>query len=112
MNRLFPNAIQWLLGSRRKLATAAIGALLCLLGYHAVFGPNGFLAFHQKQIESERLSQEIKALQIENERREEQIKALKSDPHAIEKEAREHLHYAREGETVYKLPTPTPADQK
>ncbi len=98
--------------SRRKLATGAIGALLCVIAYHAVFGANGFLAFHRKQVESQRLEQEIKTLDQDNARREQQIRALKSDPHAIEKEARERLHYAREGEMVYKLPSPTPTPEK
>lgn len=101
--------------SRRKLATAAIGALLCLIGYHVVFGANGFMVFHQKRVESQKLEQEVRALEDDNARREKEIKALKSDPQAIEKEARERLHYAREGEKVYKLPSaaPTPTkDQK
>lgn len=88
--------------------------MLCLIGYHAVFGANGFLAFHQKRVESQRLEQEIQALREDNARREQQIKALKSDPQAIEKEARERLHYAREGEMIFKLPsaTPTPGNNK
>ena len=99
---------------RRKLATAAVGALLCLLGYHAIFGANGFLAFHQKTNESQKLDREIQALQQDNARRQEEIKALKSDPQAIEKEARQQLRYARPGEVVYTLPapTPTPANRK
>jgi cell division protein FtsB len=114
MNEVFESATQWLHRRRRKLATAAIGALLCLIGYGAMFGANGFLVFHQKRVESQRLDQEIKSLQQDNARSEQKIKALKSDPQAIEKEAREHLHYAREGEKVYKLPpaTPSPSIQK
>jgi cell division protein FtsB len=100
--------------SRRKLATAAMGALLCLIGYHVVFGANGFLVFHQKKAESQKLGQEIQALQEESARTQQQIKSLKSDPQAIEKEARERLHYARPGEMVYKVPstTPAPANKK
>ena len=33
----------WLYDSRRKLATAGMGAILCLIGYHVIFGANGFL---------------------------------------------------------------------
>lgn len=108
MNRFSQDETRWQRW-RRKLAMAAIGALLAVLGYHAVFGANGFLAFRQKRAESQRLEQEIKALQQDNAATEQQIKALKSDPQAIEKEARERLHYARDGEIIYKLPTPTPA---
>jgi cell division protein FtsB len=107
MIQIVQRGAQWLYDSRRKLATAAIAALVCILGYHAVFGANGFLVFHQKRIELQKLDQEIHTLQQENVRSEQQIKALKADPQAIEKEAREHLHYARDGEVIYKLPAPT-----
>jgi cell division protein FtsB len=47
------------------------------------------------------------------------IESLKSDPKAIEKEAREQLRYARPGEVVYTLPnqpqaqkSPSPAVEK
>jgi cell division protein FtsB len=114
MNRLLQNGIEWLQRSRRQLATAAIGALLCLIGYRAVFGANGFLVFHQKRVESQKLEREIKTLQQDNARSQQEIQALKSDPQAIEKEARVHLHYARAGEMIYKLPaaTPTPTNPK
>jgi cell division protein FtsB len=114
LNRLIQSGTHWVYLSRRKLATAAMGALLCLIGYHVVFGANGFLVFHQKKAESQKLEQEIQALQEESARTQQQIKSLKSDPQAIEKEARERLHYARPGEMVYKLPsaTPTPANEK
>jgi cell division protein FtsB len=110
MNRLFQSGGSWFYQARRKLATAAMCALLGWFGYHAVFGANGFLALHQKQTESRQLEQEIRSLQQDNARSEQQIKALKSDPQAIENEARVHLHYAREGEKIYKLPavSPTP----
>ena len=109
MNRLAQSGTQWVYRSRRKLATAAMGALLCLIGYHVVFGANGFMMFRQKRAESQKLEQEIQTLQRDNARSQQQIKALKSDPQAIEKEARERLHYARSGEMVYKLPSATPA---
>jgi cell division protein FtsB len=107
MNQVLQLGAQRLYASRHKLATAAIVALACILGYHAIFGANGFLVFHQKRMELQKLDQEIQTLQQENARSEQQIKALKSDPQAIEKEAREHLHYARDGEVIYKLPAPT-----
>jgi cell division protein FtsB len=40
----------------------------------------------------------------ENRRLDAEIKALKSDPKAIEKEAREQLRYAKPGEFIYLLP--------
>lgn len=108
MKQFIHEGAQRLYHSRRKLATAAITALLVIIGYHAIFGANGFMVFHQKRMELRKLDQEIQALQQENAANEQRIKALKTDPQAIEKEAREHLHYAREGEIIYKLPAATP----
>lgn len=109
MNLLIQDLRARLYISRRKLATAGMGALLCLIGYHVIFGANGFLVFHQKRAESQRLEQEIRKLKEDNARHEQEIKSFKSDPEAIVKEARERLHYAREGEMIYKLPTPAPS---
>ncbi len=111
---LIHKGMDWLGRARRRLATSAVVVLLCVVAYYVVFAPNGLLAFHQKKAESQKLSDEIQALQQDNARREQQIKALKSEPHAIEKEARERLRYARPGEVVYTLPAaqPTPSPRK
>ena len=94
-----------LYGLRRRLATIGIGILLCVVGYHTVFGANGLLVYQQKRKESQELDRQIKALQQQNNGLELENKALKSDPQTIEKEARERLKYARPGEYVYSLPT-------
>jgi len=79
---------------------------------HIVFGANGMVVYRQKQAEHKELQKQIDQLQQENARYTQQIQALKSDQTAIEKEAREQLHYARPGEYVYVSPTaganPTP----
>lgn len=95
--------------ARHKLATAGVGILLLVMGYHVLFGVNGVVAYQQKRRESRELQQQIESLKHQNELVEQQIKALKYDPQAIEKEAREHLRYARPGEVVYTLPTAKPA---
>src|SRR5690348_2859267 len=95
--------------SRRKLATAAAGALVCFLGYHVVFGPNGVVVYQQKRREYHQLQQQIQSLQQQNETLSQQIKSLQTDRQAIEKVAREQLRYVRPGEVVYTLPvTPVP----
>ena len=94
---------------RRRLATAAVGALTVWLFVHVIFSTNGMVAYKQKRGEIEVLRKEVDALQQENDSYTQQIKALKSDPKAIEKEAREQLHYARPGEVVYVAPPPVPA---
>ncbi len=103
---LLNKILDWLYRSRRKLATAAIAAVACLLFVHVVFGPNGFLAYQTKKAQYRALDQDIQKLQKENEQLAERIKNLKSDPATIEKEAREQLRYARPGEVIYTYPQP------
>lgn len=94
----------WFYRSRRKLATAGVALLACLLAVHVVAGPNGLFTYQQKRAEYRKLEKEVQQLQVENERMATRIESLKSDPNAIEKEAREQLRYARPGEVVYTLP--------
>ncbi len=96
----------WFYRSRRKLATAGVALLACLLAVHVVAGPNGLFTYQQKRAEYRKLEKEVQQLQVENERLAKRIESLKSDPNAIEKEAREQLRYARPGEVVYTLPNP------
>lgn len=69
-----------------------------------VNGKNGLTVWHKKRAEDRQLRQEINDLQQENARLREHIEHLKSDPDAIEHEAREKLHYAKPGEVIYALP--------
>ncbi len=105
---------EWFYRLRRKLATAGIGVVLCVVGYHAVFGANGLMVYQQKRREARELDRQIKVLQQQNGGMEQEIKALKNDPKTIEKEARERLRYARPGEVVYTLPAApvAPAQEK
>lgn len=93
--------------ARRKLGTAAVGLLAVWMFVHVMFGPNGMVVYQRKRAEYRKLQQDIQVLQQQNQRYNEQVKALKSDPKAIEKAAREELRYARPGEVVYVVPSPT-----
>ncbi len=93
---------------RRWLATAAIALFAAGLCYHVIFSANGMMAYRQKVKEYKQLQQAVQQSQAENERLQEHIKQLKSDPQAIEKEAREQFRYARPGELIYVLPPPKP----
>ena len=104
ITELTERAQQWLYRSRRKLATAAVGLLACVIAYHAVFGANGMVVYQKKKAEFRQLERDNETMQRENARLQQQIKALKSDPATIEKEAREQLRYTRPGEMVYILP--------
>lgn len=81
-----------------------------MVAYHAVFGANGMIVYDKKRTELKSVNLDVEKLQQENQRLSDQIKALKSDPKAIEKEAREQLRYARPGEVIYLLPGQKRAD--
>jgi cell division protein FtsB len=89
---------------RTKLATAAVAALAIMLAVHVIFGANGTMVYQKKKTEYRQLQKDVDQLQQENHALSQQIKALKTDPNAIEKEAREQLHYARPGEVIYLTP--------
>jgi cell division protein FtsB len=96
-------ALEW-----RRLGTVAAVVLIVGLMLHALFGANGMVAYQQKHGEVQSLQTEVERLQKENEEGAARIKALKSDPKAIEKEAREQFGYTRPGEVVYVTPAPPP----
>jgi len=96
----------WLVLEWRRLGTAAAILLIVGLVLHAMFGANGMVIYRQKRSEMQALQTEVERLQKENNQYVDQIKSLKSDPAAIEKEAREQLHYTRSGEVVYVTPDP------
>ena len=96
----------WLALEWRRLGTAAAILLIVGLILHATFGANGMVIYRQKRAETQSLKNEVDRLQKENSQYADQIKSLKSDPAAIEKEAREQLHYTRRGEIVYVAPDP------
>jgi cell division protein FtsB len=94
---------------RRRLATAGVALLAVSLFLHVMFGANGMVIYRSKRAERQKLQAEIDKLQKENNLYVDQIRALQSDPKAIEKEAREQLHYARPGEVIYVAPGPARA---
>ena len=96
---------------RRKLATVAVVGLTAWLFAHVTFGANGMVVYRQKKAEYQNLQKEIDGLQKENDTHTSQVKALKTDPKAIEQEAREQLHYARPGEVIYVTPASVPAQR-
>jgi cell division protein FtsB len=94
---------------RRRIATALAVVLAVFFGYHVVVGRNGVSAYEQKRVEDRELHRQIEGLQQENDRLKDHVEHLKSDPDEIEREAREKLHYARDGEVIYTLNNPQEA---
>jgi cell division protein FtsB len=101
-------AWSWLAMEWRRLGTVAAVLLIVGLLLHATFGANGMVVYRQKRAEMQALQSEVDRLQKENNRYVGQIRSLKTDPAAIEKEAREQLRYARPGEVVLVAPDPPP----
>jgi cell division protein FtsB len=86
---------------RRRIATGAVIAAALVFGYHAIFGENGLNVYQQRRSEDKSVQKRIDELQKENARLRQQVQALKTDPDAIEHEARSRLHYARPGEVIW-----------
>jgi cell division protein FtsB len=97
-------AMDWGLRMWRPAGTGVMVALALLLGWHVVNGKHGLSAWQQNRHADTELRKEIDDLQQENARLSIRVEKLKSDPNAIEHEAREKLHYAKPGEVIVDLP--------
>lgn len=86
---------------RRRIATGSVVLAALFFGFHAFFGMNGVNSYEQKRAEGRAIEKRIADLQQQNTKLQRQVKELKTDPDAIEHEARERLHYARPGEVIW-----------
>jgi cell division protein FtsB len=91
--------------ARRRLATAGVGVLVLWLGFHVIFGANGMVVYQNKRAEYKKLQIEMQQAEDENKQLTKQVDELRNDPKAIEREAREQLHYTKKGELIYLLPS-------
>jgi cell division protein FtsB len=89
--------VQW----RRLLASAVVAMIAAFLFAHALLGQNGWVSYRQKRSEYQKLQKQLQHMDDENRRLDAEIRGLKSDPKAIEREAREQLRYAKPGEVIY-----------
>ncbi|MGA2217789.1 MAG: septum formation initiator family protein [Terracidiphilus sp.] len=103
---LSQRVLEWTQRAWRPAGTVVAVGLALLLTWHVINGKDGLQVWHQKRAEDQQLRKEIDDLQHENARLRDHIERLKSDPDAIEHEAREKLHYAKPGEVIYTLPAP------
>ena len=92
----------------RSYGPHALVILVVVLMVHDIFGPHGFLAMRQKQLEIQKVSSVLQRLNKENSLLEQDVQDLKSDPQTIRKIAREELGLAQPGEIIIKLPVPEP----
>ena len=98
----------WLASEWRRLGIVLAILLIGGTVLHAMLGANGIVVYRQKRAEMQALQAEVDRLQKDNTQHADRIKQLKSDPSAIEKEAREQLHYTRRGEVIFVAPAPPP----
>jgi cell division protein FtsB len=88
-----------------------LGLFVLALVVHDIFGTHGFIAMRRTQLEIQRVRKDIDKLNSENVQLSDQVKALKSDPHEIERIAREELQRAKQGEVIIRVPQlPQPTD--
>jgi cell division protein FtsB len=97
-------ALDWARHAWRPAGTMVAVGLALLLTWHVVNGKHGLSVWQQKRAEDQQLQREIKDLEQENAHLRNHIERLKSDPDAIEHEAREKLHYAKPNEVIVALP--------
>ena len=88
----------------RHYGGTLLGLLLLALLVHDVFGTHGYLAMRHTQQEIKKVKAEVNQLNKENLQLEDEVKDLKSDPHKIEKIARDELGLAKPGEVIIKIP--------
>jgi cell division protein FtsB len=88
----------------RPAGTVVALALTLAFGWSVINGKHGLSFWYQQRAEDKHLKREIQEMQQENAHLRSYIERLKSDPSAIEHEAREKLHYAKPGEVIFTLP--------
>jgi cell division protein FtsB len=96
--------LEWAQQGWRPAGTLIALALILVFGWGVVNGRHGLSAWEQQRVKDKELRKDIDDLQQENSKLRDHVDRLKSDPGAIEHEAREQLHYAKPGEVIYNLP--------
>jgi cell division protein FtsB len=88
----------------RQYGPALLGLLVLVLVVHDIFGTHGYLAMRRTQQEIKKVNADLDQLNKENLQLEQEVRELKTDPHKIEKIARDELGLARPGEVIIKIP--------
>ncbi|OLD82059.1 MAG: hypothetical protein AUF67_05635 [Acidobacteria bacterium 13_1_20CM_58_21] len=88
----------------RQYGPVLLGLLVVVLVVHDIFGAHGYLAMRRTQQEIKKVNADLDQLNKENLQLEQEVRELKTDPHKIEKIARDELGLARPGEVIIKIP--------
>lgn len=99
-----PDVEEKLVAWLRHYGGTLLGLLLLALVVHDIFGTHGYLAMRRTQLEIKKVKTNIEQLNRENVQLEDEVKELKTDPHKIEKIARDELGLAKPGEVIIKIP--------
>ena len=102
-------ALEWVQHGWRSAGTVFAVMLALALAWTVINGHHGLSSWYQQRNQEKQLKHEIDDLQRENARLRNHVDRLKTDPDAIEHEAREKLHYAKPGEVIYTLPPDPPS---
>src|SRR5882724_5366900 len=88
----------------RQYGRALLALFVFILVVHDVFGAHGYLAMRRTQQEIKKVNADLDRLNKENLQLGQEVKELKTDPHKIEKIARDELGLAKPGEVSIKIP--------
>jgi len=88
----------------RQYGRILLGLIVLVLVVHDIFGTHGFLAMRRTQSEIKKVQADLDQLNKENLQLEQEVRELKTDPHKIEKIARDELGLAKPGEVIIKIP--------
>jgi cell division protein FtsB len=88
----------------RQYGPVLLGLLVLVLVVHDIFGAHGYLVMRRTQQEIKKVNADLDQLNKENLELEQEVRELKTDPHKIEKIARDELGLARPGEVIIKIP--------
>jgi cell division protein FtsB len=88
----------------RQHGRALLFLLVLVLVVHDIFGTHGYLAMQRFQQEIKKVNAGLDQLDKENLQLELEVRELKTDPHKIEKIARDELGLAKPGEVIIKIP--------
>jgi cell division protein FtsB len=101
---LSSRALEFAQRAWRPTGSAVAVCLALMLMVHVVNGRNGLTVWNKKRAEDLQLQAEIDKLKRDNAQLRDHVERLKSDPDAIEHEAREKLHYAKPNEVIVAIP--------
>ena len=94
---------------KRPLLIAGGGLVVVLFLLNGIFGQNGYLGRRESGQQIQLLTEKIEDLKVENQVLNQRIQDLRSNPHTIEKLAREQLRLGRPGDMVVTLPSTPPS---